>query len=73
MTSCSLWRCKQCGKVVRNTIDLKLSPVEINNILKSNGESISHFGPEMNSWKTFHKCDPQTIGLCELIGWSKTE
>ena len=70
MTRCAIWRCKQCGAKIEDILDLKLSKEELDVLFETNGKAIFYLGSQ-NS-KILHRCDPETIGLCEFIGWKKT-
>lgn len=73
MTRCAIWRCKQCEAKIEDVLDLKISKEEFDALFETNGKVISYFGSQTNNSKILHRCDPETIGLCEFIGWRKQE
>ena len=73
MTRCSVWRCKQCGVVICNAKDAKIPDNAFDELfgLKTVCNNLTGFA--LPIVKYTHRCDPQTIGLCEFIGWRKYE
>ena len=73
MMRCSIWRCKQCGAVIYNTKDAKIPDSAFDELFGLETVCNNLKGFEFPTVKYTHRCDTQTIGLCEFIGWWKQE
>lgn len=73
MTRCSIWRCKQCGAVINNAEDAKIFDSTFDELFSLETVCNNLKGFDLPTVKFTHRCDPQTIGLCEFIGWRKYE
>lgn len=73
MTRCSIWRCKQCGTIICNAKDAKIPDNAFDELFGLETVCNNLTGFSLPTVKYTHRCDPQTIGLCEFIGWRKYE
>lgn len=68
MTRCSVWSCKQCGVVICNAKDAKIPDNAFDELFSLETVCNNLKGFDLPTVKYTHRCDPQTIGLCEFIG-----
>lgn len=73
MTRCSVWRCKQCGAVINNAEDAKILDNTFDELFSLKTVCNNLKGFDLPTVQYTHRCDSQTIGLCEFIGWRKIE
>lgn len=73
MTRWSVWRCKQCGMTIYNAEDAKIPDNAFDELFGLETVCNNLKGFELPAVKYTHRCDAQTIGLCEFIGWRKQE
>ena len=73
MKRCSVWRCKQCGLVIYNNDSGKIYDNTFDELFSLNTDCNNLTGIDLPTVKYTHRCDQQTIGLCEFIGWRKQE
>ena len=73
MKGWSVWRCKQCGMTIYNAEDAKIPDNALEKIFSFKTVCNNLKGFEWPTVEYTHRCDAQTIGLCELIGWGKQE
>ena len=73
MKGWSVWRCKQCGMTIYNAEDAKIPDNTLEKIFSFKTVCNNLKGFEWPTVEYTHRCDAQTIGLCELIGWRKQE
>lgn len=68
-----IYKCKQCGSVF-STNELRDLPYEtVCGLLSSKSEvDAVKFARETRE-SIIHRCDPDTVGICEQIGWRKYE
>ena len=73
MRFCGIYKCKQCGSVF-STNELRDLPYEtVYGLLSSTSEvNAVKFARETRE-TIIHRCDPDTVGVCEHIGWRKYE
>ena len=71
MTRCSIWRCKQCGVVIYNAKDAKIHDNAFDELFGLETICSNLMGFSLPTVKYTHRCDAQTIGLCESIGRRK--
>ena len=69
----SVWRCKQCGMTIYNAEDAKIPDNAFDELFGLETVCNNLKGFELPTVKYTHRCDAQTIGLCEFIGWRKQE
>ena len=73
MSFCGLYKCKQCGSVFSDN-ELKNLPDEtVCELLSNTNENDAAKCAKFTRETIIHRCDPQTVGLCEFIGWRKQE
>ena len=73
MTRWSIWRCKQCGMTIYNVEDAKIASNAFDELFSLETVCNNLKGFDLPTVKYTHRCDAQTIGLCEFIGWRKQE
>lgn len=73
MTRCSIWRCKQCGATIIWTKESKIPYKAFDELFDLPTVFNALTGLDSQNTKYTHRCDPQTVGLCEFIGWRKQE
>ncbi len=73
MKRCSVWRCKQCGTVIYNAESARICNNTFDELFSSKTVCNNLTGFDLPTVKYTHRCDPQTVGLCEFIGWRKQE
>lgn len=73
MKRCSIWHCKQCDMFIYNYEDAKIPDNAFDEIFSSKTVCNNLTGFDLPTVKYTHRCDAQTIGLCEFIGWRKQE
>ena len=73
MKRCSVWRCKQCGMTINNAESAEIYDNTFGELFSSNTVCNNLTGFDLPTVKYTHRCDAQTIGLCEFIGWRKQE
>ena len=74
MKRCSVWRCKQCDTIL-DSYGFLILPENILDEFFESEEKGFVYRPPIEEQRTgdivIHRCDPVTIGVCELIGWRK--
>lgn len=73
MKGWSIWRCKQCGMTIYNAENAKIPSNELERLFSLETVCNNLKGLDLPTVKYAHRCDPQTIGWCEFIGWRKQE
>lgn len=76
MKKICVYKCKQCDAILDSNGFLILPENILDGIFESKERGFVYKLP-INAYRTgyiaIHRCDPVTIGVCELIGWRKQE
>jgi len=73
MRFCGLYKCKQCGSVF-STNELRDLPYVTVCELFSNANEVNAVKcVKVTREEIVHRCDPDTVGICEHVGWRKYE
>lgn len=74
MKKVCVYKCKQCDAILDSDGFLILPENILGEVFKSKEKGFVYRMP-INAYRTgdiaIHRCDPVTIGVCELIGWRK--
>lgn len=74
MKKACVYKCKQCDAILDSDGFLILPENILDEVFKSKEKGFVYRMP-INAYGTgdiaIHRCDPVTIGVCELIGWRK--
>lgn len=76
MKKVCVYKCKQCDAILDSDGFLILPKNILDEIFESKEKGFV-YKPSIGAYRTenmvVHRCDPKTIGVCELIGWRKIE
>lgn len=74
MKKVCVYKCKQCDAILDSDGFLILPENILDGVLESKEKGFV-YRPSIEEQRTgdivIHRCDPVTIGVCELIGWRK--
>lgn len=74
MKKVCVYKCKQCDAIFDSDGFLILPENILDGVLESKEKGFV-YRPSIEEQRTgdivIHRCDPVTIGVCELIGWRK--
>lgn len=76
MKKCALYRCKQCFAIMTDEGDVGINKDVVDWMFKNETEEskicfISTF--QISDKVLIHRCNDNTVGLCEFIGWKEIE
>ncbi len=74
MKKICIYKCKQCNAILDSDGFLILPENILDKVFELKEKGFI-YRPPINTYRTgnvvIHRCDPVTIGVCELIGWRK--
>ena len=75
MKRASVYRCKKCHALLDCDELVLLTEIGFDQAfaLKSKGIAYKPITESTTTKIIIHRCDPENIGICELIGWRKIE
>lgn len=76
MKKCALYRCKQCLATMTDEEDVRINKDIVDWMFENEMEEskigfIAAF--KISDKVLIHRCNDNTVGLCEFIGWRKYE
>ena len=76
MKKCALYRCKKCFATMADEGDVRINKDIVDWMFENEMEEskigfIAKF--KISDKVLIHRCDNNTVGLCEFIGWKEIE
>lgn len=76
MKKCALYRCKQCFATMTDEEDVRINKDIVDWMFENEMEEskigfIAAF--KISDKVLIHRCNDNTVGLCEFIGWKEIE